>query len=167
MRILELPWCLSGKESICDQETWVWPLVRGDPTCCGAAKPMHRHYWACALKPGSHSCRAQTLQLLKLVLCNKKLPQWGASSLQGWVALTLHNWRKNLHSIIVPGLLFENLFSSVWNFFFVYFCHNFLHFVFIVLCFYNPISKTKFYSGFSLFCLFRLPFEVIIIQLSD
>ena len=28
------------------QETWVWSLVREDPTCFGATKPMHHSYWA-------------------------------------------------------------------------------------------------------------------------
>ena len=35
--------------------TWVWSLVREDPTCHGAAEPMHHNYWAhvprtCALQ---------------------------------------------------------------------------------------------------------------------
>ena len=25
---------------------WVWALVREDPTCCGATKPVHHNYWA-------------------------------------------------------------------------------------------------------------------------
>ena len=37
------------------QETQVWSLVWEDPTC-GATKPMHHDYWACALEPGSCSC---------------------------------------------------------------------------------------------------------------
>ena len=36
------------------QRTWVWSLVREDPTCRGATKPV-RHYWACTLEPASHS----------------------------------------------------------------------------------------------------------------
>ena len=38
------------------QETQVWSLIQEDPTCRGAAKPVHRKYWACALEPGSCSC---------------------------------------------------------------------------------------------------------------
>ena len=74
------------------QGTWVWSLVGEDPTCRGAAKPVHHNYWACALEPASHNywslCTANTepttattearvLQLLKLaclepVLHNKR-----------------------------------------------------------------------------------------------
>ena len=59
------------------QGTWVWALVREDPTCHGATKPMCHNYWARALEPASHNYWAHVLQLLKLVrlepvLCNKK-----------------------------------------------------------------------------------------------
>ena len=37
------------------QGTWVWALVREDPTCRGAAKPVCHNYWACALEPASHN----------------------------------------------------------------------------------------------------------------
>ena len=37
------------------QGTWVRTLVREDPTCCGATKPMRHNYWACALEPASHN----------------------------------------------------------------------------------------------------------------
>ena len=39
------------------QGTRVWALVREDPTCRGATKPVRHSYWACALEP---------------VLCNKR-----------------------------------------------------------------------------------------------
>ena len=35
------------------QGTRVRALVREDPTCRGATKPVHRNYWACALEPVS------------------------------------------------------------------------------------------------------------------
>ena len=35
--------------------TWVQALVREDPTCCGATKPVCHNYWACALEPASHN----------------------------------------------------------------------------------------------------------------
>ena len=43
------------------KKTRVRPLIREDPTCCRAVKPMCPHYWPCALlKP---SCpRARALQ---------------------------------------------------------------------------------------------------------
>ena len=47
------------------QGTQVWSLVWEDPTCRGAAKPMHLSYWACALEPASHNYWACMLQLLK------------------------------------------------------------------------------------------------------
>ena len=34
---------------------WVRALVREDPTCCGAAKPVRHNYRACALEPASHN----------------------------------------------------------------------------------------------------------------
>ena len=59
------------------QGTRVRALVREDPTCCGAAKPVHHNYWACALEPVSHNYRARMPQLLKPtrlepVLLNKR-----------------------------------------------------------------------------------------------
>ena len=60
------------------QGTWVQSLVREDPTCRGATKPMLpnywspcalepvRHdYWACTLEPASHNYWAHMPQLLK------------------------------------------------------------------------------------------------------
>ena len=38
------------------QETWVWPLIWVDPTCCKAAKPLNHNYRACAVDPGNCSC---------------------------------------------------------------------------------------------------------------
>ena len=46
------------------QQTQVRALVREDPTCCGATKPMHHNYWACALEPASHNYWARVPQLL-------------------------------------------------------------------------------------------------------
>ena len=47
------------------QGTGVQSLVREDPTCCGATKPVRHNYWACALEPLSHKYWAHTPQLLK------------------------------------------------------------------------------------------------------
>ena len=47
------------------QGTRVRALVREDPTCRGATKPMHHNYWACALKLASHNYWACMPQLLK------------------------------------------------------------------------------------------------------
>ena len=47
------------------QGTRVPALVREDPTCCGATKPMCPSYWACALEPTSHNYWACMPQLLK------------------------------------------------------------------------------------------------------
>ena len=49
------------------QGTRVRALVREDPTCHGATKPVHHNDWACALEPASHNYRARVLQLLKSV----------------------------------------------------------------------------------------------------
>ena len=55
----------------------VQALVREDPTCHGATKPMRHNYWACALEPVSHNYWAHVPQLLQPallepVLCNKR-----------------------------------------------------------------------------------------------
>ena len=47
------------------QGTQFRALVWEDPTCCGATKPVHHNYWACALEPTSHNYWARVLQLLK------------------------------------------------------------------------------------------------------
>ena len=40
-------------------------LVREDPTCHGATKPVRHNYWACALEPVSHNYWARERQLLR------------------------------------------------------------------------------------------------------
>ena len=47
------------------QETRIRALVREDPTCHGATKPVSHNYWACALEPTSHNYWARAPQLLK------------------------------------------------------------------------------------------------------
>ncbi|KAJ8779787.1 hypothetical protein J1605_012274 [Eschrichtius robustus] len=47
------------------QGTRVQALVREDPTCRGATKPVRHNYGACALEPTRHNHRAQVPQLLK------------------------------------------------------------------------------------------------------
>ena len=47
------------------QGTRVRSLVREDPTCRGATKPVHHNYWACALEPASHNYWACMPHLLK------------------------------------------------------------------------------------------------------
>ena len=49
------------------QGTQVPALVREDPTCHGATKPMCHNYWACTLEPANHNYWARVLQLLKPV----------------------------------------------------------------------------------------------------
>ena len=70
------------------QEKWVWSLIREDPTCSEATKPMCHNYWTCALEPGSHSCWAPVPQWLKpassraCALQQEKPPQGEAQALQ-------------------------------------------------------------------------------------
>ena len=59
------------------QWTRVWALVREDPTCRGATKPVCHSYWARTLEPTSHNYWACVPQLLKpvhleLVLHNRR-----------------------------------------------------------------------------------------------
>ena len=58
----------------------VHALVREDPTCGRATKPVCRNYWACSLEPTSHNYwahmpRARAPQ-------QEKLPQWEARAPQ-------------------------------------------------------------------------------------
>ena len=72
------------------QGTWVWALVREDPTCHGATKTVRHNYWACVP-------RAREPQLLKPthldpMLSNKeKPPQWEARAPQQRVASAHYN----------------------------------------------------------------------------
>ena len=76
------------------QGTRVRALVREDPTCRRATKPVCHNYWACALEPVSHSYWAHVPQLLKPlclepVLHNEKPLQWEACAPQRRVAPAL------------------------------------------------------------------------------
>ena len=51
------------------QGTRVQSLVWEDPTCLGAAKPMHHNYWTCALEPVLHNKRSHCNE--KPVHCNE------------------------------------------------------------------------------------------------
>ena len=77
------------------QGTWVQDLIREDPTCRRATKPVHHNYWACALEPTSHNYWAHEPQLLSpcattteartpraRALQQEKPPQWEAHALQ-------------------------------------------------------------------------------------
>ena len=59
------------------QGTRVRSLVKEDPTCREATKPVRHNYWACTLEPVSHNYWARMPQLLKPahlepMLCNKR-----------------------------------------------------------------------------------------------
>ena len=60
------------------QGTRVWALVQEDPTSCGATKPVHHNYWACALEPKSHNYSAHMSQLLKPMLLESALQNEGS-----------------------------------------------------------------------------------------
>ena len=86
------------------QGTRVQSLVREDPTCRRATKPVSHNYWACALEPSSHNYWAHEPQSLSLCATTtaahaprpcapqqEKPPQWEACSLQWRVAPARHN----------------------------------------------------------------------------
>ena len=79
------------------QGTRVRALVREDPTCHRATKPVHHNYWDCILEPTIHNYWAHVLQLLQPaclepVLCNKEKPlQWEALTPQQRVAPARRN----------------------------------------------------------------------------
>ena len=66
------------------QGTWVQLLVREDPTCRRATKPVGHNYWACALEPVSHNYWARAPRARAPQ--QEKPPQWQAHVLQGRVA---------------------------------------------------------------------------------
>ena len=47
------------------QGTQARSLVREDPKCRGATKPVHHNFWACALQPACRNYWARVLQLPK------------------------------------------------------------------------------------------------------
>ena len=65
------------------QGTRVWALVREDPTCRGATRPVSHNNWACA----SGACAPQ----------QERPRQWEASAPRWRVAPTCHNYRKPSH----------------------------------------------------------------------
>ena len=86
------------------QEAWVQSLLREDPTCHRATKPVRHNYWAWALEPMSHNYwsphattteahtpRAHALQQEKPLQQEKKPPQREAHAPQQRVAPTHRN----------------------------------------------------------------------------
>ena len=79
------------------QGTKVQALVREDPTCREATKPVCHNNWACALEPASHnywSLRATTTEARgprARGLQQEKPPQGEAHALQRRVAPTRRN----------------------------------------------------------------------------
>ena len=69
------------------QGTRVRSLVQEDPTCHGAAEPIHHNCWACALVPGAATtepvCRNYWNPCVREPHApQEKPPQWEASTLQ-------------------------------------------------------------------------------------
>ena len=87
------------------QAAWVWSLVREDPTCHGATKPMHHNYWACTLEPASHNYWVHAPQLpkpacLKPVLCNKRSSPLAATRGSPHAAMKTQHSQKWIHKCI-------------------------------------------------------------------
>ena len=78
------------------QGTWVWALVREDPTCRGAGKPVRHNYRACALEPTSHNYWAHMPRACALQ--QEKPSQWEARAPQWRVAPARRNYRKPTHN---------------------------------------------------------------------
>ena len=72
------------------QGTWVRTLVREDPTCRGATKPVCHNYWACALlEPTCHNYWACAPRACAPQ--QEKPPQWEARAPQRRAAPARHN----------------------------------------------------------------------------
>ena len=84
------------------QGTRVRALVREDPTCRGAPKPMCRNYWACTLEPASHNYWAHMPQLLKPVCPRATCRNYWACMLQllkpACLEPVLHHNKKSHHN---------------------------------------------------------------------
>ena len=82
------------------QRTLVPSLVRKEPTCLGAAKPVRHNYWASSLESSSHNYWAQELQSRKptrpraCALQQEKPPAWEACAPWGRVVPARCNQRK-------------------------------------------------------------------------
>ena len=82
------------------QETWVWSLIREDPTCHGATKPMCHTYSACALVPGDPATEPMcsncwSPQCPEPVLCNKRSHHIERPVHHKWGVAPAHrHWRK-------------------------------------------------------------------------
>ena len=71
------------------QGTWVRALVREDPICCGATKPVRHNYWAYALELTAATTEARAPRARAPQ--QEKAPQWEAHALQRRVAPARHN----------------------------------------------------------------------------
>ena len=86
------------------QGTRVQSLVREDPTCHGATKPLHHGYWACALELASRnywSLRTRTAEARAPgagARPQEKPPQWEARAPKRRVDPAVCNWRTPVHS---------------------------------------------------------------------
>ena len=70
------PWWLNGKRiHLPMQEKQVISLIWEDPTGCGAKKPVHHNYWACAPEPKKPNYWAHMPQLLKTSHPKECVPQ--------------------------------------------------------------------------------------------
>ena len=66
-KMLDIPGGAVVKNPPANAGAQVWALIREDPTCREATKPVRHNYWACALEPKSHNYWAHVPQLLKPV----------------------------------------------------------------------------------------------------
>ena len=64
------------------QGTRVQALVREDPTCHGATKPVHHNCWACALEPASHNYRSPCATTTEAHAPRARAPQREATAMR-------------------------------------------------------------------------------------
>ena len=78
------------------RETWVWSLIKEDPTCHRASKPVHCKYWACAESPELQpleptSPKGHAPQRQKSPQWEAWAPQWKKAYTQQWGPSTAKN----------------------------------------------------------------------------
>ena len=86
------------------QGTWVQSLIREDPTCYGATKPVHHNYWACALQQEKlPQLEAHPLELESSPHLLKLEKACVQQQDPGWPKNKLINQKRKHFAIIISG----------------------------------------------------------------
>ena len=143
------------------QGTRVRALVREDPTCCGATKPVCHNYWVWALEPANHDYWAHVPQLLKPAHLEPLLPTREATAMRSPRTETREKpacsnedpMHKNKINVLKKKKWYHAVFVFVWLI-----SVNIMPFSFI-----HVVANCKIFSFFSFLSLkifYSLPFSL-------